>query len=247
MPTNGVPSTAPSSLANKNATDRSRNLTIDPIQRNARTPGNTNSNSKAGPDGKPVSTQEAKNERYAESLPACFRRRQRGRTPTPTQRLVPATPLASPAAQATPQYLPHQSRQDWMNRMKERLNYWILLAQLNPIPGRYWRRCALVLIALFLFQRRRAKAPRQRNSRKINKRQRPPSMPQPASHPVFAIRPAGGQPSSLEASCSGQAVVGRRGQPERRSPGSGTLRSIAAGRIPRRQQSRSSRRKTESY
>jgi len=44
--------------------------------------------------------------------------------------------------------------------MKERINYWILLAQLNPLPVAIGLLVLLLLFALFLFQRRRAKAPR---------------------------------------------------------------------------------------
>jgi len=44
--------------------------------------------------------------------------------------------------------------------MKERINYWILLAQLNPIPVVTGAVVLLLLIALLLFQRRRSKSPR---------------------------------------------------------------------------------------
>ena len=44
--------------------------------------------------------------------------------------------------------------------MKERINYWILLAQLNPLPVAIGILVLLLLFALFLFQRRRARAPR---------------------------------------------------------------------------------------
>jgi hypothetical protein len=44
--------------------------------------------------------------------------------------------------------------------MKERINYWILLAQLNPVPVAIGIVVLLLLIALLMFQRRRAKSPR---------------------------------------------------------------------------------------
>jgi len=44
--------------------------------------------------------------------------------------------------------------------MKERINYWILLAQLNPLPVAIGVAVLLLLFGLFLFQRRRAKSPR---------------------------------------------------------------------------------------
>jgi hypothetical protein len=48
--------------------------------------------------------------------------------------------------------------------MKERVNYWILLAQLNPIPVAIGVAVLLLLSGLFLFQRRRAKSPRRARS-----------------------------------------------------------------------------------
>jgi hypothetical protein len=44
--------------------------------------------------------------------------------------------------------------------MKERINYWILLAQLNPVPVATGVGVLLLLIGLFLLQRRRAKTPK---------------------------------------------------------------------------------------
>ena len=44
--------------------------------------------------------------------------------------------------------------------MRERINYWILLAQLNPVPVAIGVVVLLLLIGLFLFQRKRAKTPR---------------------------------------------------------------------------------------
>ena len=44
-----------------------------------------------------------------------------------------------------------------MAAIKERLRYWILLAQLNPIPVAIGLGILVLLIALFLFQRRRAR------------------------------------------------------------------------------------------
>jgi len=79
-------------------------------------------------------------------------------TPTPAQKSL-STAVASPTTQSTPVTATNQSRQDWWSRMKERINYWILLAQLNPVPVAIGIVVLLLLIALFLFQRRRVKAP----------------------------------------------------------------------------------------
>ncbi len=48
--------------------------------------------------------------------------------------------------------------------MKERINYWILLAQLNPIPVITGAIVLLLLFGLFFFQRRRAREPRRARS-----------------------------------------------------------------------------------
>ena len=49
-------------------------------------------------------------------------------------------------------------RLDRWGRIKERIHYWILLAQLNPIPVATGAGLLLLLLGLFLFQRRRAKS-----------------------------------------------------------------------------------------
>lgn len=79
-------------------------------------------------------------------------------TPTPAQKTSPAA-APSPAYQPTPASA-NQPHQDRWSQMKERINYWILLAQLNPIPVATGVGLLLLLFVLFLFQRRRAKSPR---------------------------------------------------------------------------------------
>jgi hypothetical protein len=84
-------------------------------------------------------------------------------TPTPVQKST-STALAAPTTQTTPATNAGQStnqpRQDRWSQMKERINYWILLAQLNPVPVATGVGVLLLLIGLFLFQRRRAKTPK---------------------------------------------------------------------------------------
>src|SRR5213078_3445549 len=64
------------------------------------------------------------------------------------------SPAASPADTGT------QSRNDLWARMKERGHYWILLAQLNPIPVAIGAEILILIIGLLLVQRRRAKKTR---------------------------------------------------------------------------------------
>src|SRR4030095_11576488 len=60
---------------------------------------------------------------------------------------------ASPATTTTT-----QSQPDWWSRMKERGHYWLLLAQLNPIPVAVGAAVLILIIGLLLVQRRRAQA-----------------------------------------------------------------------------------------
>ena len=75
-----------------------------------------------------------------------------------------ATPLKSLTAAlsptATPTNIGAQTQGDWWSRMKERMHYWILLAQLNPIPVGLGAGLLLLIIGLLLFQRRRARGTR---------------------------------------------------------------------------------------
>ncbi|HVS81408.1 MAG TPA: HEAT repeat domain-containing protein [Pyrinomonadaceae bacterium] len=72
--------------------------------------------------------------------------------PTPSTGIQP-TP-ATTAAWSEPMAT------SWQSRLKERTRYWILLAQLNPVPVVIGAVILALLIVLLLFQRRRLKAPR---------------------------------------------------------------------------------------
>jgi hypothetical protein len=93
-------------------------------------------------------------------------------TPTPAPTASPkatpspkdaAKPTASPGIQPTPATTATSSEttatSPWQNQMKERARYWILLAQLNPIPVVIGA-VILALFVLFLLQRRRLKGTR---------------------------------------------------------------------------------------
>jgi hypothetical protein len=67
--------------------------------------------------------------------------------------IATASPTASPVSSTTT-----QSQRDWWSRMKERGRYWLLLAQLNPIPVAVGAAVLILIIGLLLVQRRRAKA-----------------------------------------------------------------------------------------
>jgi hypothetical protein len=81
--------------------------------------------------------------------------------------------------------------------MKERINYLILLAQLNPVPVAIGAGVLVLLIALFLFQRRRAKSPKRvRSGASKTTKSKPtkdaaPSVPAPSeSKSVPEVPPA---------------------------------------------------------
>lgn len=150
-----------SSLANKNAADRSNSAA-------ARTSANSNLASKAGPSPTPALNSGLRS--AATPLPSPIPSPSaKAPTPTPSQKSS-STALASPTTQTTlAAGQPIQARQDRWSQMKERINYWILLAQLNPVPVATGVVVFLLLVALFLFQRRRAKSPKRVRSGVVTK------------------------------------------------------------------------------
>jgi LPXTG-motif cell wall-anchored protein len=110
-----------------------------------------------------------------------------------------ATPL--PANQPTPASA-NQQRQDRWSGMKERVNYWILLAQLNPIPVAVGVALLLLLFGFFLLRRRRSKTPRRtRSARKAVK-----TAAKPAT--ATSVRPlAESEPASIPAPVVAAAAV----------------------------------------
>ena len=91
---------------------------------------------------------------------------------SPAARISPATAqqrnTASPAANSSPVQAAPQTNA-W-SAFKQRVRYWILLAQLNPIPVAIGAAVLLFLIGLLIFQRRRARASRRTRLRKPPKR-----------------------------------------------------------------------------
>jgi HEAT repeats len=79
---------------------------------------------------------------------------------TPLAQTGSATPASSPARQTTPAVATSDRPSTGAGSLKERLRYWILLAQLNPVPVAIGLGLFILLIILLLFQRRRAKGTR---------------------------------------------------------------------------------------
>jgi HAMP domain-containing protein len=81
-------------------------------------------------------------------------------TPTPAPTAGPkATPSQNAAAKPTATSS-ETTATSWQSQLKERARYWILLAQLNPIPVVIGAAILALLIVAFLFRRRQAKATR---------------------------------------------------------------------------------------
>jgi hypothetical protein len=78
-------------------------------------------------------------------------------SPTPAQKPSIATNSSPAPSPSTVAAAPHE---DFWTRTKERAHYWLLLAQLNPIPVAAGTLILLLIIALLLMQRRRAKSTR---------------------------------------------------------------------------------------
>jgi hypothetical protein len=121
-------------------------------------------------------------------------------TPTPAPKATPAN-AASPAPSSAT--APTQARTDAWSRMKERAHYWLLLAQLNPIPVVTGALILLAIIALLLFQRRRARGTRRVKPAKTKQRKIKPAVEAASA----ASGPASESALAAEAATSGAAVA----------------------------------------
>jgi hypothetical protein len=150
--------------------------------------------------------------------------------PTPTLRAAPSpkpspTPSAKPSSSptATPRVSPFAAQQrsspsptattassqttaqglTW-NNVKQRARYWILLAQLNPVPVGIGVAVLLLLIGLLIMQRRRAMATRRSRPRKLPKK--PTVLAEDKVSPV-AVEPQPVEPLQTEAELAGATAA----------------------------------------
>jgi len=119
-------------------------------------------------------------------------------SPTPKP-FASASPLNSAIATASPTASPvstttARSQPDWWSRMKERGHYWLLLAQLNPIPVAVGAAVLILIIGLLLVQRRRAKATKRVKALPVEGRKpstestwEPPATPVAVSTPATPV------------------------------------------------------------
>jgi hypothetical protein len=210
------PISVPASNRNANANQRNASSVTSNKNSNLSTARNSGTNSNAANKNSaavaPASNAALKTAATPSPVPSATAKLP---TPTPAQKTSPAA-APSPANQATPASA-NQPRQDRWSQMKDRINYWILLAQLNPIPVATGAGLLLLLFVLFLFLRRRAKSPRP--ARPIKKSARtatktdaaasvqPRSESEPISAPLVAAAAAVATP--LVAATSGAAEEAR--------------------------------------
>lgn len=165
----GSPSVASSrsrETTRPNPLDSSR--TTEPTNRNS-APKNTNKNDPRTSSLSPTQSNLNSNKKPTSAATPTIPRA----TPTPAATpAVKGTPTPNPAASASslkaavakasptasPVTTTIQSQPDWWSRMKERGHYWLLLAQLNPIPVAVGAAILILIMGLLLVQRRRAKA-----------------------------------------------------------------------------------------
>jgi hypothetical protein len=104
--------------------------------------------------------------------------------------------------------------------MKERVNYWILLAQLNPIPVAIGAGVLLLIIALLILQRRRARGTGRVRPSRTESRKTRPDVDAAASVQSTASKPESGLPASvpLAAAAAAPAVVAASSKQERSEP-----------------------------
>jgi hypothetical protein len=147
---NSVDPSRNSTLANRNSapTNSNRNdaraNSLSPLQ------SNLNSNKKPASAATPVPK--------ATPTPAATAEAKGSPTPKPVASASPLNPaIAKTSPTASPATTPTQSQPDWWSRTKERGHYWLLLAQLNPIPVAVGAAILILIIGLLLVQRRRAK------------------------------------------------------------------------------------------
>ncbi|HYR77949.1 MAG TPA: HEAT repeat domain-containing protein [Pyrinomonadaceae bacterium] len=146
-------------------------------------------------------------------------------TPKPDPSTKPITTTAQKTASATPASQPTpapqvQTRGTFLGRMKERVNYWILLAQLNPIPVAIGAGVLLLIIALLILQRRRARETRRARPSRTESRKTKPGVDGATSVQSTASKPESSLPASVPATAAAAApaVVAASSKEERAEP-----------------------------
>ncbi len=166
-----VPGGSPSVASNRNR-ETTRSNPLDPSRNSTLTNRNTapiNSNRNDARTGSlpPLQSNLKSNKKPAAAAtpvpkatptPAATPAAKGSPTPKPVASASPLkTVIAKTSPTASPVVTNIQPQPDWWSRMKERGHYWLLLAQLNPIPVAVGAAILILIIGLLLVQRRRAK------------------------------------------------------------------------------------------
>lgn len=94
------------------------------------------------------------------------------------------------------------ARATFLSQVKERLNYWILLAQLNPSQVAIGAGVLLLIIGLLIFQRRRARETRRARSSRTESRKTKTAVEPSASVQSTASKPESSVPASAPAAAA---------------------------------------------
>src|SRR4051812_17523796 len=185
-----VPGGGASSTSSNRARESTRPLTSDSTRIEAKPRSTSASSKKPGNTAKPNAAINAPglgNSNSNKSLTTTVATAKATPTPLPTPSpKASASPksIASPAQKGSialtggsptpsPSNAATEAQGDFWSRTKERAHYWILLAQLNPIPVALGAMLLVLFIGLLLFQRRRARATRRLKSPRSKKIVRP--------------------------------------------------------------------------
>src|SRR5207302_654365 len=148
--------------------------------------------STATPESKPNTTPESSPRPSPTAKPS----------PSVTQKGATAA-ASSPATQSTSTTVHPDETSQAATSLKERVRYWILLAQLNPIPVAIGLGLLLLLIGLLILQRRRARGTRGVRTSKVEARSE-----KVAPEPVATIKPAEAKSDAVPAGAvSGAAAA----------------------------------------
>jgi hypothetical protein len=163
-----------------------------PMNSNRRAPSNTNTSTQPGSLRGSANKNSSDRTNTASTKPSPLPTPKATPKPTPSPAASPAIAKASPSAQTSPaakaspavaqvksspaatslQSQPVAQGSTW-SKLKERARYWLLLAQLNPLPVAIGVGVLLLLLGLFVIQRRRARATKRARPRKEPKKVTP--------------------------------------------------------------------------
>jgi hypothetical protein len=186
-------SAANKGAGNQKASQLSNSNSNSKVSSGSNSNANLNANSKPTPSPTPTISPSPKTSPSVKST-----------SPTPPGKSDVAS-SASPSA--SNQTAANQTGTDAWSQMKARANYWLLLAQLNPVPVVAGALILLAIIALLLFQRRRAKATKRVKVTKTKTETAKPSVEAPSESSVAAAESGLPEVPLAEAAVASTAVA----------------------------------------